>query len=98
MDRRLSELVFHDMISQLIPQGADSGFRYKNGKVDGPVTGPWCGTTWHFNEALRNPRWEDYDFKYEKRNRFAYLGIGRTRGELTGKGQAAHYLREPGVK
>ena len=71
--------------------------RYKNGKVDGVVTGPWCGTTWHFNEALQNPRWEDYDFKYRSRNRFSYLGIGRTPEELRGELIAAKYLREPGV-
>ena len=76
---------------------ADSLSRYKNGTADGPVTGPWCGTTWHFNEALRNPRWEDYNFTYRSRNRFAYMGIGRTRGELRGDDMASVYLREPGA-
>ncbi|KIX05594.1 uncharacterized protein Z518_06466 [Rhinocladiella mackenziei CBS 650.93] len=69
---------------------------YKNGRVDGPVIGPWCGSTWHFNKALRNPRFEDYIFKYRKRNRFQYLGFGRTLGELRGEDMAAH-LREPGA-
>ncbi|KAL2067900.1 hypothetical protein VTL71DRAFT_15998 [Oculimacula yallundae] len=69
---------------------------YKNGKVNGPVTGPWCGSTWHFMEALKCPRWEDYDFKYMKRNRFAYLGMGRTWGEINDADMATN-LEEPGA-
>lgn len=85
------------MSKQSVIRRTEPFSRYKNGTVDGPVTGPWVGTTWHFNEALQNPRWEDYDFKYRSRNRFAYLGIGRTRGELHGKDMAAVFLHEPGV-
>jgi hypothetical protein len=70
--------------------------RYKNGRVHGPVIGPWCGSTWHFNEALRTPRFEDYTFKYRHRNRFQYLGFGRTLGEIRGDDMANH-LVEPGA-
>jgi hypothetical protein len=70
--------------------------RYKNGLVDGPVIGPWCGSSWHFNQALKNPRFEDFKMLFCKRNRFSYLGHGRTLGELRGDDMATH-LSEPGV-
>ncbi|RFU29418.1 hypothetical protein B7463_g6928, partial [Scytalidium lignicola] len=36
---------------------------YKNGTVNGPVIGPWVGSTWHFNEALERPRFEDFKLR-----------------------------------
>jgi hypothetical protein len=54
---------------------------YKRGTVDGPVVAIYGGTSFHYIEALRNPRWEDYhiDLVSMKRpNRFAYLGNGFT--------------------
>lgn len=71
-------------------------FRYKNGTVCGPVIGPWVGSTWHFNEALKNTRFEDYHVRYRCKNRFSYLGYGRTLGEERGEDMATH-LTEPGV-
>jgi hypothetical protein len=70
--------------------------RYKNGKVDGPVIGPWVGSSWHFNEALEKPRFEDYNICYRQHNRFAYLGYGRTLREELGESTAEH-LTEEGV-
>ncbi|RFU28612.1 hypothetical protein B7463_g7716, partial [Scytalidium lignicola] len=69
---------------------------YKNGRIDGPVVGPWCGSSLHFNEALKDPRFEDYTFEYRQRNRFHYLGFGSTQAELRGDDQAT-YLSEPGA-
>ena len=54
---------------------------YKNGKIDGPVVGPWCGSTLHFLEGIGSPRYEDYDIVYRSRNRFAFLGNGRSEVE-----------------
>jgi cation diffusion facilitator CzcD-associated flavoprotein CzcO len=54
---------------------------YKRGTVDGPVVAIYGGTTFHFIEALKNPRWEDYKIDrmdVAKSNRFAYLGDGFT--------------------
>lgn len=70
--------------------------RYKDGTIDGSVIGPWVGSTWHFNEALARPRLEDYKIRYCSKNRFAYLGHGRTAKELNGADLASH-LREPGA-
>ncbi|BCS25444.1 flavin-containing monooxygenase [Aspergillus puulaauensis] len=58
---------------------------YKRGTVDGPVVAIYGGTSFHYIEALRNPRWEDYhiDLVPMKRpNRFAYLGNGFTIREM----------------
>jgi hypothetical protein len=57
---------------------------YKNGTVDGPVVGPWCGSTLHFLEAIGTPRYEDFEIVYRSRNRFAYLGNGKS--EVEGRG------------
>ncbi|KAJ9608099.1 hypothetical protein H2200_007087 [Cladophialophora chaetospira] len=57
---------------------------YKRGTIDGPVVAIYGGTTFHFIEALKNPRWEDFKLERtseSKYNRFAYLGDGFTRRE-----------------
>ena len=55
---------------------------YKQGTVDGPVVAIYGGTTFHFMEMLKNPRWEDYNIRRMHKNRFAYLGNGFTANEL----------------
>ncbi|KAF3401127.1 hypothetical protein DPV78_005293 [Talaromyces pinophilus] len=45
------------------------------------------GTTFHFMEAIKNPRWEDFNIdrlEDAKANRFAYLGDGFTHRETKG--------------
>lgn len=57
---------------------------YKRGTVDGPVVAIYGGTTFHFIEALKNPRWEDFRLDRTAQasyNRFAYLGDGFTQRE-----------------
>ncbi|EYB27148.1 hypothetical protein FG05_12594 [Fusarium graminearum] len=71
---------------------------YKNSKNDNLVTGPWCGSIWHYKEALENPRWEGYKTKYLGKNRFAYFGNGRTVPELRGESMATKYLNEIGLQ
>lgn len=54
---------------------------YKRGTVDGPVIAIYGGTSFHYIEALRNPRWEDYHIDLvpmKQPNRFSYLGNGFT--------------------
>ncbi|KAH3985946.1 hypothetical protein HBH98_112100 [Parastagonospora nodorum] len=56
---------------------------YKN-KGTGEVVGLWPGSTLHCIEAMRSPRWEDYDYVYvgereggrERVNQLAWLGNG----------------------
>lgn len=89
-------LEHRDEAMKLYVWSGDCRSWYKNGKVDGPVIGPWVGSSWHFNEALENPGYEDYHLKYLRRNRFAYLGYGRTKAEELGESTAEH-LTEEGV-
>ncbi|KAK5192630.1 hypothetical protein LTR92_007805 [Exophiala xenobiotica] len=63
---------------------------YKRGTPDGRVVGVYAGSCFHFAEALRDPRWEDYDVEYIPDghlglNRFSWLGNGFTKREITGK-------------
>ncbi|KAL5340957.1 hypothetical protein BJX70DRAFT_406699 [Aspergillus crustosus] len=54
---------------------------YKRGTVDGPVVAIYGGTSFHFMEAIKNPRWEDFRIERSREarvNRFAYLGDGFT--------------------
>lgn len=58
---------------------------YKRGTTDGQVVAIYSDTCFHFIEALKQPRWEDYRFDYlpcgkegRSRNRFAFLGDGFT--------------------
>lgn len=72
-------------------------YRYKLGKQNGRVFGPWPGSSIHFVEAMDTPRWEDYDYEYLKNNRFNYFGKGKTIREDQ-NGDLSYYLREHGLQ
>ena len=60
---------------------------YKRGTIDGPVVAIYGGTSFHFMEAIKNPRWEDFNIgrdEASKHNRFAYLGNGFSSREAKG--------------
>ena len=64
---------------------------YKQGCEDGPIMGPWCGSTLHYLEAIGTPRYEDYCIKYRARNRYIYLG--NRKSEVEGrKGDMSWYI------
>lgn len=66
---------------------------YKRGNVDGPVVAIYGGTSFHFMEAIKNPRWEDFNLKRltsaPSQNRFAYLGNGFSLAETKNKSVGA---------
>ncbi|KAG8156894.1 hypothetical protein KVR01_013307 [Diaporthe batatas] len=66
---------------------------YKRGTVDGPVVAIYGGTSFHFMEAIKNPRWEDFTLKRlpgaPSQNRFAYLGNGFSLAETKNKSVGA---------
>lgn len=71
---------------------------YKRGTIDGPVVAIYGGTTFHFLEAIKNPRWEDFTMDRTPEssvNRFAYLGNGfslrETKGESVGATQTLDF-------
>lgn len=72
----------------------ESGCRswYKSGSISGKVTALWPGSTLHYLEAIADPRYEDWDFKYIG-NRFAFLGNGRSQVESDSTADWAYYIR-----
>ncbi|THX01770.1 FAD/NAD(P)-binding domain-containing protein [Aureobasidium pullulans] len=62
---------------------------YRKGDI---VTGLWPGSTLHCIEALRSPRWEDFEYGYaEEVNQMAWLGNGWSTNQLEGR-DLAFYL------
>lgn len=64
---------------------------YKNGKVDGKVTAMYSGSVLHYKEILETDRGEDFDIRYNSKNRFSFMGNGFTRREEKG-GDLSFYL------
>ncbi|KAH7009551.1 hypothetical protein EDB80DRAFT_891784 [Ilyonectria destructans] len=52
----------------------------------------WPGSTLHYLEALREPRFEDYEFEYSG-NRFSWLGDGLSQTEWDPTADLAYYIR-----
>jgi hypothetical protein len=66
---------------------------FKAGKEHGPVTAVYAGSRAHFYEAMKEPRYEDYDIKYEG-NRFSHYGNGFSAAEATPDANRVWYLDE----
>ncbi|KAI6781274.1 putative sterigmatocystin biosynthesis monooxygenase-like protein [Emericellopsis cladophorae] len=65
---------------------------YKNGP-DGPITALWPGSAMHYIEAMRDVRFDDFEFQYAG-NRFCFLGNGYSQTELDQTADWAFYIRE----
>jgi hypothetical protein len=77
----------HQLLKRMnVSQPCYSWFK-GTGEAHAPVTAVYAGSRAHFYEALKEPRLEDFDVKYDgggdmgAGNRFAYLGNGFTRAE-----------------
>ncbi|SCO78535.1 related to monooxigenase [Fusarium oxysporum] len=57
---------------------------YKS-KKDGKVTAMYAGSSIHYKEILQSFRTEDFDFEYNSRNRFRFMGNGLTIREENGE-------------
>jgi hypothetical protein len=67
-----------------------SGWYHDN---TGRITAVWPGSGLHFQQVIRNPRWEDYNIKYmNKHNMFAYFGLGFTQAERDPNADKAPYM------
>jgi hypothetical protein len=65
---------------------------YKSNSTSGKITALWPGSTLHYLEAIAEPRYEDWDFKYNG-NRFAFLGSGFSQAESDATADWAYYVR-----
>lgn len=66
---------------------------YKNNET-GRVNAVWPGSSLHYIEAIREPRYEDFHISYlgpAKKNRWAFLGMGTVR-DLVEKNDVSPYL------
>ena len=66
---------------------------YKNNET-GRVNAVWPGSSLHYMEAIKTPRYEDFEITYlgpAEKNRWAFLGLGTTR-ELVLKGDVSPYI------
>jgi len=67
---------------------------YRNEGGRGPrIMGIWPGSTLHAVEALRSPRWEDFEYEYETKNRMRWLGYGWTDLQLQ-TGDLSYYIEK----
>ncbi|KAK2770186.1 hypothetical protein FQN53_005696 [Emmonsiellopsis sp. PD_33] len=60
---------------------ADCRSWYKDNTKDGRPR-CWGGSSMHYLKTIKNPRWEHYMFRYVDDNPWAFLGNGRTKGEV----------------
>jgi hypothetical protein len=66
---------------------------HNNHQPQGRVPTTWPGSTLHYLEALREPRFEHWRFNY-RGNRFAWLGNGISQVEWDPTTDLAYYIRE----
>ncbi|RDW84436.1 flavin-binding monooxygenase-1 [Coleophoma cylindrospora] len=69
----------------------NSWYRSEGGKGS-QIVGLWPGSTLHCLEAMRAPRWEDFDFESKADNRLRWLGNGWSETMFEGRGDPAWYL------
>lgn len=65
---------------------------YKSNSISGKVTALWPGSTMHYLEAIADPRYDDFDFRYAG-NRFAFFGSGFAQAEADKTADWAYYIR-----
>ncbi|KAF2146960.1 uncharacterized protein K452DRAFT_218241 [Aplosporella prunicola CBS 121167] len=69
---------------------------YNGGYPGGRIHGIWPGSASHLNYVRKNPRWEDWDWTYPKKNRFvSYFGNGWTRKEQDPAADVLPFLKDP---
>ncbi|KAK0646766.1 flavin-binding monooxygenase [Cercophora newfieldiana] len=67
---------YKDAVMETLTFSGDCNSWYKGGQRDGRIVGPWFGSVNHFLESVKSPRYQDFEFEYLEKNRFAYLGNG----------------------
>ncbi|EJD40907.1 FAD/NAD(P)-binding domain-containing protein [Auricularia subglabra TFB-10046 SS5] len=86
---------FNDYVDWFMPRTAwsdECNSWYKKHTTRGRITALWPGSTLHFIEATKQPRWEDWDIRY-RGNRFLWLGNGHSQTEVDQRADVAYYIR-----
>ncbi|KAL2280752.1 hypothetical protein FJTKL_12265 [Diaporthe vaccinii] len=66
---------------------------HNNHSIGGRVPTTWPGSTLHYLEAMREVRWEDWEFRYNK-DRFKYLGNGISQTEWDATADLGYYIKD----
>lgn len=67
---------------------------YKAGSKSGRVVALWPGSTLHYLEAIKTPRYEEWEWEYQRgANRWAFLGNGHSTAEKRPGGDLGWYIR-----
>lgn len=65
---------------------------YRDEKT-GRVNAIWPGGSLHFLEAVKEPRYEDFEIKYDSKvNMFEFFGLGFTKNMITNEADLSHYI------
>jgi len=80
---------YADEIMQTLVWSGGCQSWYKNHRVDGKVTAVWAGSVIGYKEMIDQIRAEDFDIRYRTKNRFRFMGNGRTKREYV----HLHHLR-----
>jgi hypothetical protein len=91
---------FYEHIEAFMPRTAWAGTCrswFKGGEETGPVTALHPGSRIHWFHMLEKFRGEDFEYIYEKGQRFRYLGNGFSTKEL-GEGDKTWYLGKLNAK
>ncbi|KAJ9621048.1 hypothetical protein H2204_012029 [Knufia peltigerae] len=64
---------------------------YKNADT-GKVFAIWPGSSLHYMQTIRSPRYEDYHITYHAKNQWAHLGLGFTMEDRDPEASTAPYL------
>lgn len=85
---------YADEIMQTLVWSGGCQSWYKNHRVDGKVTAVWAGSVIGYKEMVDHIRPEDFEIVYRTRNRFRFMGNGRTRREYDPHADLAFYLQK----
>ncbi|EMC94774.1 hypothetical protein BAUCODRAFT_560547 [Baudoinia panamericana UAMH 10762] len=85
---------YADEIMQTLVWSGGCQSWYKGHRVDGKVTAVWAGSVVGYHEMIERIRPEDFDIAYRSKNRFRFMGNGRTKMEYDPKADLAFYLQK----
>nr|XP_031863274.1 uncharacterized protein CI109_001147 [Kwoniella shandongensis]KAA5530346.1 hypothetical protein CI109_001147 [Kwoniella shandongensis] len=71
---------------------------FKNGSKEGPVIALHPGGRLHFFSLLMDPRYEDFNYTYWNKNRYAYWGNGYTLREVEGRNDTWYLQYADGLR
>ncbi|KAK4555055.1 hypothetical protein LTR86_007821 [Recurvomyces mirabilis] len=85
---------YADEIMQTLVWSGGCQSWYKGHRVDGKVTAVWAGSAIGFHDMIEHIRPEDFEIRYRSKNRFRFMGNGRTKMEYDPKADLAFYLHK----